>query len=51
MTNICIGPGGTSGLGYDKGLREISSLGLGALEVELTHGVNMSNAAAKKVGL
>jgi deoxyribonuclease-4 len=50
MTNILIGPGGTAGLGYDKGLRKISELGLTALEVELTHGVNISNAAAKKAG-
>ena len=47
---ILIGPGGTAGLGYDEGLSRISSLGLNALEVELTHGVNMSNATAKKVG-
>jgi deoxyribonuclease IV len=50
ITNIYIGPGGTAGLGYDKGLREISSLGLNAMEVEFTHGVNMSNATAKIVG-
>ena len=50
MTKILIGPGGTAGLGYDKGLKKISSLGLTALEVELTHGVNISNAAAKKAG-
>lgn len=50
MTHILIGTGGTAGLGYDKGLREISSLGLSALEVEFTHGVNMSNATAKTIG-
>jgi len=50
MTKILIGPGGTAGLGYELGLDRISSLGLDALEVELTHGVNMSNATAKKVG-
>jgi len=50
MSDVLIGPGGTAGLGYDEGLSKISSLGLTALEVELTHGVNMSNATAKKVG-
>ena len=50
MSKIFLGPGGTVGLGYDIGLKQISSLGLTALEVELTHGVNMSNAAAKKIG-
>ena len=50
MSKILIGPGGTGGLGYELGLNKISSLGLGALEVELTHGVNMSNATAKNVG-
>ncbi|MEA2036757.1 MAG: TIM barrel protein [Nanoarchaeota archaeon] len=47
---IKIGPGGTAGLGYDKGMIKISDLGLNALEVELTHGVNLSNATAKKIG-
>ncbi len=47
---ILSGPGGTAGLGYDKGLRKISELGLTALECELTHGINISNAAAKKAG-
>jgi len=47
---IRLGPGGTAGLGYDTGLRKISELGLGALEVEFTHGVNMSNSTATTVG-
>lgn len=47
---IRLGPGGTAGLGYDEGLKEISRLGLTALEVEFTHGVNMSNATAKAIG-
>lgn len=50
MAKILMGSGGTAGLGYDEGLKKISSLGLTALEVEFTHGVNMSNATAKKVG-
>ncbi len=51
MAKIRIGPGGTAGLGYDVGLRKISELGLTALEIEFTHGVNMSNPTAKKVGV
>lgn len=50
VDNILIGPGGTAGLGYDKGLEKVSELGLGALEVEFTHGVNMSSSTAKAVG-
>ena len=46
---IKIGPGGTAGLGYEHGLEKISELGLSALEVEFTYGVNMSNATAKKI--
>ncbi len=47
---IRLGPGGTAGLGYDEGLKKVSELGLSALEIEFTHGVNMPNATAKKVG-
>ncbi len=47
---IKIGPGGTSGLGYDEGLKEIKNLNLDALEVEFTYGVRMSNMEAKKIG-
>src|SRR3989338_6185994 len=50
MNKILIGPGGTAGLGYDEGLKRLHELKLGALEVEFTHGVNMSNATAKAVG-
>lgn len=50
MSRILIGPGGTAGLGYDEGLKKINELGLDALEVELTHGINISNATAKVVG-
>lgn len=50
MTKILIGPGGTAGLGYDEGLRKINELNLSALEVEFTHGINMSNTTAKAVG-
>lgn len=44
------GPGGTAGMGYEKGLPFIAGLGLDALEVEFTHGVQMSNDTAKKLG-
>lgn len=49
-SKILIGPGGTGGLGYIDGLKKISELGLTALECELTHGINISNAAAKEMG-
>ena len=48
---IRFGPGGTAGLGYSDGLNRISELKLGALEVEFTYGVRMSNEEAKKIGL
>ena len=47
---IKLGPAGTSGLGYDEGLKKCKELGLDALEVEFTYGVRMSNAEAKRVG-
>ncbi len=47
---IKIGPGGTSGLGYELGLKEIRERGLDALEVEFTYGVRMSNTEAKRIG-
>ena len=47
---IKIGPGGTAGLGYEDGLKEIKKLGLSALEVEFTHSVHMKNETAKVVG-
>ncbi|MBR9677359.1 TIM barrel protein [Candidatus Woesearchaeota archaeon] len=50
MKKLISGPGGTNGLGYEKGIPHIASLGLGALEVELTHGINISNETAKKIG-
>jgi deoxyribonuclease IV len=50
MPQTKVGPGGTSGLGYELGLKEINSLKLEALEVEFTYGVRMSNAEAKRIG-
>lgn len=50
MANIRIGSGGTAGLGYEDGLKKLHELNLDCLECEFTHGVNMSNATAKKVG-
>jgi len=47
---IKIGPGGTSGLGYKEGLKEIKELNLDALEVEFTYGVRMSDIEAKRIG-
>ncbi len=47
---IRIGPGGTSGLGYDKGLAYAKELGLTALEVEFTYGVKMTDSEAIRVG-
>ena len=47
---IKLGPGGTAGLGYDEGIKEIARLGLTALEVEFTHGVHMKNEVAKIIG-
>lgn len=47
---ILLGPGGTAGLGYVKGLEEIKNQGLTALEVEFTYGVRMENAEAQEVG-
>lgn len=45
-----IGPGGTAGLGYEEGLKEINRLKLDSLEVEFTYGVRMTNEEAQGVG-
>jgi len=50
MAKILFGPGGTSGLGYDKGLAYAKKLGLTAMEVEFTYGVSMKNEEAKRIG-
>ena len=50
MANILIGPGGTAGLGYEKGLPTLKDEGLTALEVEFTYGVRMSDEKATEVG-
>lgn len=47
---IKLGSGGTAGLGYEEGLKKINELGLTALEIELTHGINISNTTAKVIG-
>lgn len=49
-TMILIGPGGTEGKGYEKGIPHTKSKGLSLLEVEFTHGVNMSVEKAKIIG-
>jgi len=45
---MIIGPAGTGGDVF-SGMGEIYSKGLGAVEIEFTHGVRMSNGTAKKV--
>jgi deoxyribonuclease-4 len=47
---IILGPAGSSGLGNIEGMRKCSELKLGAMEVEFTYGVKMSNEDAKKLG-
>jgi len=47
---IRIGPAGSAGLGNEKGLERVRSLGLNAMEVEFTYGVRMSDGQAKKLG-
>jgi deoxyribonuclease-4 len=48
--SIKLGPAGTSGLGYNKGLEKCKELGLKALEVEFTHSVHMKNDEAIRIG-
>ncbi len=48
---IRLGPGGTSGLGYESAIQKIANLGLSALEVEFTYGVRMSNSQALEIGI
>ena len=50
MPQILLGPGGTAGLGYEKGLLEAHRLGFTALECEFTHGISLSNEKAKEIG-
>jgi len=47
---IRLGPAGSAGLGNEKGLEKVHSLGLNAMEVEFTYGVRMSDGQAKKLG-
>lgn len=47
---IRLGPGGTAGLGYLKGIEVLAELGLTALEVEFTYGVRMTSHEAKAIG-
>jgi len=48
--NIKIGPAGSSGLGNLKGIEHCKELGLQAMEVEFTHGVQMGNSTAFEIG-
>lgn len=47
---IRIGPAGSKGLGNEKGLEKVRSLGLNAMEIEFTYGVRMLAGKAKKIG-
>lgn len=51
---ILLGPAGiplaAKSTGTVEGIRKVKELGLGAMEVEFTHGVQMKNELAKKVG-
>ena len=47
---IKIGPAGSSGLGNEEGIKEVSENKLDALEVEFTYGVKMSLEKAKSIG-
>jgi len=47
---IRLGPAGSWGLGNLEGIKQVKKLGLQAMEVEFTHGVNMKTALAKEVG-
>lgn len=47
---IRIGPAGSAGLGSEKGLEKVHSLGLNAMEIEFTYGVRMSDNQAKRLG-
>jgi len=45
-----LGPAGSSGLGNLEGIKKVKKLGLDAMEVEFTYGVNMSDEKAKEIG-
>ena len=47
---ILLGPAGSPVGSSLKGLSAVRDLGLQAMEVEFTHGMNMSNALAKQIG-
>ena len=47
---ILLGPAGSPARSSIEGLSAVRELGLQAMEVEFTHGMNMSNALAKQIG-
>ena len=51
---ILLGPAGipisTKRGGTIEGIREVKKLGLSAMEIEFTHGIQMKNELAKEVG-
>ncbi|MFH1380779.1 MAG: TIM barrel protein [Candidatus Omnitrophota bacterium] len=47
---IQLGPAGSGGLGNLSGVEKVKSVGLDAMEVEFTYGVNMSDGKASEIG-
>lgn len=47
---IFLGPAGSEGLGNEEGLKKTAAMGLKRYEVEFTHGIQMNNETAKKLG-
>ena len=47
---IRIGPAGSNGRGYPKGIEEVARLGLDGMEVEFVYGVRMTPEMAEAVG-
>ncbi|MBI5061370.1 MAG: TIM barrel protein [Candidatus Aenigmarchaeota archaeon] len=50
MTKILLGPAGTPAKSTLDGLAEIQKLGLQAMEVQFSHGINMSLDLARRIG-
>jgi len=50
MTKILLGPAGTPAKNTFEGVSKIKELGLQAMEVQFSHGMNMSETLAKKIG-
>jgi len=50
MQEILLGPAGTPAKSTFEGLEAVKKLGLQAMEVQFSHGINMSSELAKKIG-